>query len=130
MLVWGGAIAAFGFIPVLWIGLALLAVAGGSDIIGGVFRVAILQRSTPEHLQGRLGGVFYAAAVSGNRLGDGETGLAASIGGPQFAVFTGGLACIVGTVLLAWRIPALWRRGPIEVAASGVAPLGPGVEIV
>lgn len=119
MLVWGATIAAFGIIPVLWIGLALLAVAGGADIIGGVFRVAILQKSTPQHMQGRLGGVFYAAAVSGNRLGDGETGLAAAIGGPQFAVWSGGLACIVGTVLLAWRIPALWRKTP-AIEPSGV----------
>jgi MFS family permease len=110
MFVWGGSIALFGIIPVLWIALILLAVAGGSDVIGGVFRVAILQRSTPDHLQGRLGGFFFAAAVSGNRLGDAETGLAASVGGPQFAVWTGGVACIVGTALLAWRIPQLWRR--------------------
>ena len=101
---------AFGVIPVLWIGLILLAIAGGADIIGGVFRVAILQKSTPQHMQGRLGGVFYAAAVSGNRLGDGESGLAAAIGGPQFAVWSGGLACIVGTVVLAWRIPALRHK--------------------
>ena len=95
--------------PVLWVALVLLAVAGASDVIGGVFRVAILQRSTPDHLQGRLGGLFFAAAVSGNRLGDAEAGLAPSVGGPQFAVWLvpGGLACIVGTALLAWRIPSL-----------------------
>jgi MFS family permease len=110
MFVWGGAIAAFGIIPVLWIGLILLAVAGGSDVIGGVFRVAILQRSTPDQLQGRLGGLFFAAAVAGNRLGDAESGLAASAGGPQFAVWSGGVACIIGTALLAWRIPQLWRK--------------------
>jgi hypothetical protein len=110
MFVWGGTIAAFGIIPVLWIGLILLAVAGGSDVIGGVFRVAILQRSTPDHLQGRLGGLFFAAAVSGNRLGDAESGLAASVGGPQFAVWSGGVACIIGTALMAWRIPQLWRK--------------------
>lgn len=110
MLVWGAAITAFGVTPVLWIGLALLAVAGGADVIGTVFRVALLQTRTPPALQGRLNGAFFAAAVSGNRLGDGETGGAAVIGGPQFAVWSGGVACLVGTVLLAWRVPALWRR--------------------
>jgi predicted MFS family arabinose efflux permease len=118
MLIWGVAITAFGLIPVLWVGLTLLAIAGGSDIIGGMFRMSILHKSTPEHLQGRLGGVFYAAAVSGNRLGDGESGLAAAIGGPQFAVWSGGLACIAGTIVLAWRIPALWRREPAEEVDS------------
>jgi MFS family permease len=110
MLVWGAAIAAFGVIPVLWIGLVLLALAGGADVIGTVFRVAILQSSAPEQLQGRLSGVFFAAAVSGNRLGDGESGLAASLGGAQFAVWSGGLICVAGTIVLAWRIPRLWRR--------------------
>jgi ENTS family enterobactin (siderophore) exporter len=86
-----------------------LAVAASADVIGTVFRVTILQNATPERLQGRLGGLFFAAAVSGNRLGDGESGLAAAVGGPQFAVWSGGLACMVGTVLLAWRIPQLWR---------------------
>jgi predicted MFS family arabinose efflux permease len=122
MFVWGGAIAVFGLIPVLWVALVLLAVAGGSDVIGGVFRVAILQRSTPDHLQGRLGGLFFAAAVSGNRLGDGEAGLAASIGGTQFAVWSGGLACIVGTALLAWRIPQLWRKDRATVGNRVVPP--------
>lgn len=121
MFVWGGAIAAFGVIPVLWVGLVLLAVAGGADIIGGVFRMSILQRATPEQLQGRLAGVFFAAAVSGNRLGDGESGLAAGIGGPQFAVWSGGLACIVGTALMAWRVPELWRGGRASELAAASA---------
>lgn len=122
MLAWGLTIAAFGVIPVLWIGLCLLALAGGADVIGGVIRMSILQKSGPEEMQGRLGGVFYAAAVSGNRLGDGEAGAAAAIGGPQFAVWSGGLLCILGTVILAWRIPALWRREPLEHSKGATPP--------
>jgi len=110
MLGWGSAIAAFGAIPLLWVGLCLLGLAGASDVFGTVFRFAILQRRTPEHLQGRLSGTFFAAAVAGNRLGDGESGFAASIDGPRFAVWSGGLACIVGTLLLTWRVPKLWER--------------------
>jgi predicted MFS family arabinose efflux permease len=125
MFVWGGAITLFGIIPVLWVALLLLAIAGGADVIGGVFRVSILQRSTPEELQGRLGGVFLAAAVSGNRLGDAESGAAASIGGPQFAVWSGGLACIIGTALMAWLIPPLWRKDP---GAGQLNPVDAGVE--
>jgi predicted MFS family arabinose efflux permease len=122
MLFWGGSIAAFGVIPVLWVGLALLAVAGAADVIGGVFRVAMLQVRTPPALQGRLSGAFFAAAVSGNHLGDGESGGAAAIGGPQFAVWSGGLACIVGTMLFVWRVPALWRRDTDPDAAGQLAP--------
>jgi MFS family permease len=114
MLGWGGAIVAFGVVHVLWVGLVLLGIAGASDVFGTVFRVAILQRQTPDHLQGRLSGTFFAAAVAGNRLGDGESGVAASLGGPQFAVWSGGLACVVGTLLLAWRVPGLWKEGETQ----------------
>jgi MFS family permease len=109
MLGWGAAILVFGLVDVLWVGLVLLAIAGASDVFGTVFRVSILQRRTPDHLQGRLSGTFFAAAVAGNRLGDGESGVAAAIGGPQFAVWSGGLACLIGTLLIAWRVPALWK---------------------
>ncbi len=36
-------------------------------------------------------------------------GVAAAIGGPQFAVWSGGLACVVGVAVLLWRVPELWR---------------------
>jgi predicted MFS family arabinose efflux permease len=109
MLGWGGAIVVFGVVDVLWIGLALLGIAGASDVFGTVFRVSILQRRTPDHLQGRLSGTFFAAAVAGNRLGDGESGVAAALVGPQFAVWSGGLACLIGTLLVTWRVPRLWK---------------------
>jgi hypothetical protein len=43
-------------------------------------------------------------------LGDGESGFAASLGGSQFAVWSGGLACLIGTLLVTWRVPSLWNR--------------------
>jgi MFS family permease len=111
---WGGAIAAFGVVRVLWLGLALLAVAGAADMVSAVFRGSILQTTVPEHLQGRLAGTYMAVVTGGPRLGDAEAGVAASIGGPQFSVWSGGVACILGLGLVAWRIPELWHqcRGP------------------
>jgi MFS family permease len=109
VVVWGGAIAVFGVVPVLWIGLALLALAGAADIFSAVFRQNVQQRTVPDHLQGRLSGTFFAVVAGGPRLGDAETGLAAAVGGPQFAVWSGGLACVVGVGVLLWRVPELWR---------------------
>ena len=93
----------------LWIGLSLLALAGAADVVSAVFRQAVQQRTVPEHLQGRLSGTFFAVVAGGPRLGDAETGMAAAIGGPQFAVWSGGLACVVGVGVLLWRVPELWR---------------------
>jgi MFS family permease len=114
--VWGVTIALFGVIPVLWIGLVLLALAGAADVVSAVFRQAVQQRAVPEHLQGRLSGTFFAVVAGGPRLGDAETGVAAAIGGPQFAVWSGGLACVAGVGILLWRVPELWRdRGGGQV---------------
>ncbi len=109
VVIWGATITAFGVIPVLWIGLSLLALAGAADVISAIFRQAVQQRTVPEHLQGRLSGTFFAVVAGGPRLGDAETGVAAAIGGPQFAVWSGGLACVVGVGVLLWRVPELWR---------------------
>ena len=116
VVVWGAAIAVFGVVPVLWVGLALLAWAGAADVISAVFRQAVQQRTVPDHLQGRLSGTFFAVVAGGPRLGDAETGIAAELGGPQFAVWSGGLACVLGAVLHllagAGAVAGLGRRGP------------------
>lgn len=116
--VWGASIGAFGVVRVAWAGLILLAVAGAADLVSAVFRQAILQATTPEHLQGRLSGVFFAVVAGGPRLGDAETGAAAALAGPQFAVWSGGLACLAGVAYLVWRVPELWRTDT-ETPASG-----------
>ena len=134
--VWGLSIALFGIVPVLGVGLALLALAGAADVVSAVFRQAVQQRVVPEHLQGRLSGIFFAVVAGGPRLGDVETGLVTELVGPQFAVWSGGLACIAGVGILLWRTPGLWRdRGggtPLTAAqesqaiAEATAELGEG----
>ncbi|HET6810396.1 MAG TPA: MFS transporter [Acidimicrobiales bacterium] len=117
---WGAAVALFGVVRVLWLGVALLAVAGASDLVSAVFRSSILQASVPDHLQGRLAGVYFAVVAGGPRVGDVEAGIAARLGGPQFAVWSGGLACIAGVGLLLWRVPELWRaRSDVEEREAG-----------
>jgi MFS family permease len=109
VMAWGLTITLFGLTPVLWIGLVLLGLAGAADVFSAVFRQAVQLRTVPDHLQGRLSGTFFAVVAGGPRVGDLETGVAAAIGGPQFAVWSGGLACMIGVVVLVWRVPELWR---------------------
>jgi hypothetical protein len=98
------------------VGLAMLAVAGSSDMVGTVFRNAMLQASVPDNLRGRLSGTFFAVASTGPRLGDAEAGGASAIGGAQFAVWSGGLACIAGLAVIVWRTPGLWQARVDEAA--------------
>jgi predicted MFS family arabinose efflux permease len=105
VVVWGLAIAAFGLVDILWVALILLAVAGWADVVSAVFRNTILQTALPDHLRGRLSSVQIAVVQGGPRLGDLEAGGVAQALGTSFSVVSGGVACVVGALLLAARLP-------------------------
>jgi len=110
VILWGAGIAAFGLVgDHLWLGLFFLAFAGAADVISAVFRSTILQLSVPDPLRGRLSGIHILVVTGGPRLGDLEAGLVAAAFTPTVSVVSGGLACIVGATLLAWRVPELRR---------------------
>ena len=100
VVVWGGSIAAFGFAKLLPLALLLLALAGAADVVSAVFRNTILQLSVPDRLRGRLSSVHIAVVTGGPRLGDFESGAVASLTSPQFAVVSGGLACVAGALVI------------------------------
>ncbi len=107
---WGAAIAAFGLIGAhLWVGLAMLAVAGWADVISAIFRSTILQVTVPDQLRGRLSGIHILVVTGGPRLGDFEAGIVAQLVSPGFSVVTGGLACVAGAGLVALAYPQLRR---------------------
>ena len=109
VVVWGAGIAAFGLVSDLWLGLLLLAIAGGADVISAVFRSTILQLSVPDALRGRLSQIHILVVTGGPRLGDLEAGLVASAFSPAVSVVSGGLLCIAGAALLAWLVPSFRR---------------------
>jgi MFS family permease len=110
VLLWGAGIAAFGLVGThLWLALFFLAFAGAADVISAVFRNTILQLSVPDSLRGRLSQIHILVVTGGPRLGDLEAGLVAAAVSPWFSVVSGGVACIVGTGLLAWLVPSFRR---------------------
>ena len=109
VLVWGAAIAAFGLVPWLPLGLFLLAVAGAADVVSAVFRNTILQLSVPDGLRGRLSSVHIAVVTGGPQLGDAEAGAVAALTSPRFSVVSGGVACMLGVLALLRIAPELAR---------------------
>ncbi len=109
--VWGLAIAAFGVVDWLPLGLVMLAVAGWADVISAVFRNTILQLQVPDRLRGRLTAIHIAVVTGGPRLGDAEAGAVAALTSARFSVLSGGLACVAGVAVVARLIPELaaWR---------------------
>lgn len=120
---WGVSIAAFGLVLVLVgrgspdgvvvgalvaAGIAL-AFAGGSDSISSVFRQSILQTATPDHMRGRLQGVFIVVVAGGPRLGEMVLGAEATWFGEGWAAVAGGLTCVALLWLVVRLTPRFWH---------------------
>jgi MFS family permease len=98
--------------------LALLALAGGADLISAVLRGTMLMELTPDAMRGRMIGIEFAQVTSAPSLGNLEAGALASATSIRTSVVSGGLASVAGCVLLAAAFPALirYRREPTPAA--------------
>jgi MFS family permease len=99
------AIIGFGLTDNLWLALMFLALAGAFDMISGIFRQTIWNQTIPNHLRGRLAGMEMISYTSGPLLGNTESGLVASIFGLRTSVVSGGVFCVLGTVVLSALLP-------------------------
>jgi len=103
--VWGVAITLFGLAPALPPALFFLAVAGGADMVSGLFRSRIWNGTIPDALRGRLASIELLSYSSGPALGNVESGVVASLVGVRQSVVSGGLLCVVGVALVAVALP-------------------------
>lgn len=123
---WGAAIAGFGVAGrMLWLGLPLLAMAGGADLVSAIFRSTILQLSIPDTMRGRMSAFHSMVTTTGPRLGDLEAGTVAALVNPIFSVVSGGVACVIGIALLAAVLSelrtqrALVRASVVDAPSAG-----------
>lgn len=111
---WGVSISGFGIAvasaggvltrsSALLMGAFFLACAGAADSVSAVFRTTILQAATPDHLRGRLQGVFIVVVAGGPRLGDLVSGSVATVSSEAFAAIAGGIACVLAVGVLTAR---------------------------
>lgn len=120
VVIWGLAITAFGLVTVsLPLALVFLAVAGAADVFSAVFRSTILQLSVPDALRGRLSAIHLLVVTGGPRLGDMEATGVAALTSASFSVISGGLLCIAGAAVVAWRFPELVAYRQPAAAAAG-----------
>lgn len=116
-LLWGAAIVALGFAPNFHLALICLALAGGADMVSGIFRGAIWNETIPNHMRGRLSGIEMISYMSGPLIGNARAGWVASATTVSFSIWTGGLICMLAVLISAALLPAFWRyqsaaRGP------------------
>jgi MFS family permease len=122
VVVWGAAIACFGAADVLWLAMAMLVVAGTADTTTVIFRGSVVQAATPDRLRGRVGAVDYVVGNAVPRLGNFEAGAVASLATPTISAVSGGLATMVGALLIRLAFPAVaGYREQSEPAPSTVS---------
>lgn len=124
IVVWGTAIAGFGVVVwwaiqagdagapssnLLWLAAGMLVIAGAADSVSMIFRNTILQTATPDHLRGRLQGVFIVVVAGGPRVGEMITGVLASGIGEAVTMILGGLVCVVGVTATVSMVPSFLR---------------------
>jgi MFS family permease len=106
---WGVSIIFFGFATNLYAALFFLALAGAFDMVSALFRFVIWNQTIPNHLRGRLAGLEMISYTSGPKLGDAEAGIVASLFGLRTSIVSGGILCVVGTVVVSLLIPQFIR---------------------
>ena len=116
---WGVAITAFGLMAHLfWLALLMLAFAYTANQYSAIFRSTILQLAVPDRLRGRLSAVHFMVVSGGPQLGNFESGAVAALTTTEFSVVSGGIAALIGTVLIAFALPAFMRydatAAPVE----------------
>ncbi|MCO4256916.1 MFS transporter [Pseudarthrobacter cellobiosi] len=126
---WGASIAGFGAVVLLagrtddggatvWLVPAAVccALAGIADSISAVFRNTILQAAAPDHLRGRLQGVFIVVVAGGPRVGDLLAGGGTKILSEGWVLLLGGVLCIAVAWLAAQLQPGFRKydaRDPV-----------------
>lgn len=127
---WGASVAGLGLVVVLagrsggagvtaWLIPAALccALAGIADSVSAVFRTTILQSAAPDHLRGRLQGVFVVVVAGGPRVGDLLAGGATKVLSEGWVLLAGGVLCAVA----AWVV-ARWQSGFLRYDARNPVP--------
>lgn len=108
----------FGLSRQLWLSIAMLVLLGALDNISVVIRQTLVQIRTPNHLRGRVSAINGIFITTSNELGSFESGVAAALFGPVWAVVGGGIGTIAVVIVAAFIFPEIRRLGALQELAS------------
>jgi MFS family permease len=131
VIIFGLATIVFGLTRSLIVAWVAIATTGAADGVSTIIRNTIRQLQTPDFLRGRMTSVNQIFFQGGPQLGEMEAGTVAQLWGAPFAVISGGIGCIVGTLLIIWKWPQLLKFNGDESIEAGIAPTpAPGASIM
>jgi len=124
---WGLSTVGLGLAPGLGLALTFLAVGGAADMLSGTFRDTLWNRTIPDSMRGRMAGVevlSYGLGPSGGQI---RAGAIADVTGTRFALWSGGLLCVVALGLICIALPRSIRSAtPAATGTTDRAPAGSG----
>lgn len=106
---WGAAVGLAGLAPNAWVAAGWLAVAGGADMISGIFRSTIWHQTIPDEKRGRLAGIELLSYSVGPLGGQVRSGLVADLTSVRASIVSGGVLCVVGVVATGAVLRDFWR---------------------
>ena len=118
VIVFGLATVLFGVSTGFLLAMLSLMLMGAADAVSTIIRNTIRQLQTPDHMRGRMTAVNQIFFQGGPQLGEVEAGIVAQLFGVPFCLISGGIGCIVGTVLIVLKWPQLRvydREEPLPV---------------
>ncbi|NSC21409.1 MFS transporter [Streptomyces albus subsp. chlorinus] len=104
---WGASMTLAGLVGNVWLVLLFLVLSGAFDMISGMFRMTMWNQTVPDALRGRLAGIELLSFSAGPQLGQVRSGAVASLTTVRASVWSGGLACVAGVLLLGAALPGL-----------------------
>lgn len=119
VVVFGVATVFFGLSSSFVLAWTALAVTGAADSVSTIIRNTIRQLQTPDHIRGRMTSVNMIFFQGGPQLGEVEAGVVAQLFGAPFAIVSGGIACILGMLLIVRKWPALLNYNGDEPSLAG-----------
>lgn len=131
VVVYGVCLALFGMSNSLVAAMLALVGAGAADSISVAMRNVVRLIATPDELRGRVSAAHSALAMGGPRLGEFQSGMTATLVGPQAAMMLGGAGCVLVALAIGKLVPPVMRyrvdrRGADDVQDAEPIPAGGG----
>ena len=104
----------FGVSRLFLLSMVALIVLGAMDNISVVIRMTLLVTRTPEEMRGRVSAVNNVFIGMSNELGAFESGVAAAVFGPIWAVILGGIGTILVVLGVARKWPEVQQMGALN----------------
>jgi MFS family permease len=119
VVIFGAATILFGMSQVFTLTMLALILIGAADTVSTILRNTIRQLQTPDGMRGRMTSINQIFFSGGPQLGEIEAGLVAEAFGVPFAIFSGGVGCILAVTAIALRWPQLRRYNGDEPLVAG-----------